>query len=116
MSTTPSPASPRTWPRPRCSCHSCCWGSPGCWCCCSDRLMSPRCNMLESGRPLLVALLLAMTTVAGAQSVAPLPGDEAGVTAPAPAPAPGQIIEGALQGEQPLPPPRREDPTWSATL
>lgn len=71
--------------------------------------------MMESGRRLLLALWLATTTVAGAQSVAPVPPDD-GINITLPAPGPGQIGDAEPPGEQPLPPPRREDPTWSATL
>lgn len=68
--------------------------------------------MMDSCRRLLAAALLVCATLAGAQSVAPLPPEEGqGVGLP---------IEGQLPadlaGEQPLLPPRREDPTWSATL
>ncbi len=65
-------------------------------------------------RRLLAATLLVAATLAGAQSVAPVPpaDDTAGGTLP----IEGQLPQEALAPEAPLLPPRREDPTWSATL
>src|SRR5690606_17133962 len=78
--------------------------------------------MMDSLRRLLAAALLAATTLAAAQSVPPPPppGDAAAVTVPA-GMLPEGVVPGALPAEgleqqQALRPPRREDPTWSATL
>src|SRR5690606_24623857 len=79
--------------------------------------------MMDSLRRLLAAALLAATTLAAAQSVPPPPppGDAAAVTVPAGMLPEGVLPEGVVPAEgldqqQALLPPRREDPTWSATL
>src|SRR5690606_24269173 len=71
-------------------------------------------QMMDSCRRWLAAMLLAAATLAGAQSVAPVPPADEGVGTTLP--VEGQLPQEGLAGEAPLLPPRREDPTWSATL
>src|SRR5690606_27840559 len=71
-------------------------------------------QMMDSCRRWLAATLLAAATLAGAQSVAPVPPTDEGVGTTLP--VEGQLPQEGLAGEAPLLPPRREDPTWSATL
>jgi S1-C subfamily serine protease len=70
------------------------------------------CKMRQPRRQLLAAALLAIAALAGAQSVAPPPGAEVAPPVPGQEVMPGEV----LPGDEALVAPRREDPTWSATL
>src|SRR5690606_5539011 len=66
----------------------------------------------DSLRRWTAAALLAATMLAGAQTAAPPPA-----LTPPPAPLPGEAVPELTPAlEEPLPPPRREDATWTATL
>lgn len=70
--------------------------------------------MKQSWRRLMATALLAITALAGAQSVAPPPPPGGAATPPVPGAEgmPGEL----MADDAALVPPRREDPTWSATL
>src|SRR5690606_18896627 len=71
------------------------------------------CTMKQSWRRLMATALLAITALAGAQSVAPPPPPGGAATPPVPGAEgmPGEL----MADDAALVPPRREDPTWSAT-